>query len=212
MNALDVQVWPECPLMCRFSDAGNDETGETLGARRRKSAKARNREGVGHRRCRGLYGDLGRDVRLGRVGWNCRSRLLCLPGEGWMTGERGSGRCPRELAERLRADLSIADKRGFGLLLAHCRAIDGMSVRCHIFQLQADDVAASQLTIDGQIEHREIACSPLDLQFAPNRPKCLGRSGGFVPVSLPLFQGSRRDAWGIGSSGSCMVMLLCCRG
>ena len=72
----------------RFSDAGNDETGHTLGDRRRKSAKARNRGGVGHRRRRGRYGDLGRDVRLGRVGSNCRSRLLCLPGEGWMTGDR----------------------------------------------------------------------------------------------------------------------------
>src|SRR5215472_10722072 len=61
-----------------------------------------------------------------------------------------------------------------GLLLAHRRAIDGMSVRCHIFHLQADDVAASQLAIDGQIRHREIACSPLDLQLAPNRPNVFG--------------------------------------
>jgi hypothetical protein len=36
-----------------------------------------------------------------------------------------------------------------GLLLAHRRAIDGMSVRCHIFHLQAHNVAASQLAIDG---------------------------------------------------------------
>src|SRR5215469_16003833 len=57
-----------------------------------------------------------------------------------------------------------------GLLPAHRGAIDGMSVRRNIFHLQADDVAASQLAIDGQIEHREIACSSLDLQFAPNRP------------------------------------------
>ena len=33
----------ECPEVCRFSDAGNDEAGHTLGDRRRKSAKARNR-------------------------------------------------------------------------------------------------------------------------------------------------------------------------
>ena len=111
-----------------------------------------------------------------------------------MTGERGSGRCPRELAERLRADLSIADKRGFGLLLAHCRAIDGMSVRCHIFQLQADDVEAAQLAIDGQIEHCEIAHSALYLQHAPNRPNVFGPKWRLRPLSLPLFQGSRRDA------------------
>jgi hypothetical protein len=25
---------------------------------------------------------------------------------------------------------------------------------------------------------------------------CFGRRGGFAPTSLPLFQGSRREAWG----------------
>jgi len=34
-------------LLCRFSDAGNDEAGHTLGDRRRKSAEARNRGEVG---------------------------------------------------------------------------------------------------------------------------------------------------------------------
>ena len=37
----------ECQEMCRFSDAGNDEAGHTLGDRRRKSAEARNRGEVG---------------------------------------------------------------------------------------------------------------------------------------------------------------------
>jgi hypothetical protein len=41
---------------------------------------------------------------------------------------------------------------------------------------------------------------------------CFGRRGGFAPTSLPLFQGSRREAWGVVSVGSCMVVLLCCRG
>jgi hypothetical protein len=57
---------------------------------------------------------------------------------------------------------------------AHRRAIDGMSVRRYIFHLQPDDVAASQLAIDGQIEHREIAPSSLDLQLAMDR--CAGTS------------------------------------
>ena len=30
--------------------------------------------------------------------------------------------------------------------------------------------------------------------------------------NLPLFQGSRREAWGLASVGSCIVVLLCCRG
>jgi len=37
----------ESPDLCRFSDAGKDEAGHKLGGRRRKSAKARNRGGVG---------------------------------------------------------------------------------------------------------------------------------------------------------------------
>jgi hypothetical protein len=32
-----------CPLLCRFSDAGNDELSTRSGGRRSKSAKARNR-------------------------------------------------------------------------------------------------------------------------------------------------------------------------
>jgi hypothetical protein len=33
----------QCPLLCRFSDAGNDELATRSGDRRPKSAKARNR-------------------------------------------------------------------------------------------------------------------------------------------------------------------------
>ena len=81
------------------------------------------------------------------------------------------------------------------LPLAHLRTIDGMSVRCHILHLQADDVAASQLTIDGQIEHREIACSPLDLQFAPNRPNVFGAKRRLSPCQFALIPGfARRNA------------------
>jgi hypothetical protein len=62
------------------------------------------------------------------------------------------------VVDRLTGLLSDLEADGLaGLLLAHSRAIDGMSVRCHIFRVQPNDVAASQLAIDGQIEHREIA-------------------------------------------------------
>src|SRR6516162_6858632 len=76
-----------------------------------------------------------------------------------------------------------------GLLLAHRRAIDGMSVRRHIFYLEADDVAASQLAIDGQIEHREIACSSLDLQVASNRPNVFGPKRRLRPCQFALLPG-----------------------
>src|ERR1700730_18425464 len=41
---------------------------------------------------------------------------------------------------------------------------------------------------------------------------CFGRRGGLAPINLPLFQGSRREAWGLASVGSCIVVLLCYRG
>src|SRR5438105_3406064 len=30
---------------------------------------------------------------------------------------------------------------------------------------------------------------------------CFGRRGGLAPISLPLFQGSRREPWGVASVG-----------
>src|ERR1700694_514140 len=38
---------------------------------------------------------------------------------------------------------------------------------------------------------------------------CFGRSGGFAPVSLPLFQGVRVGGVGLSLSLSCMDILLC---
>src|SRR6516162_2743615 len=71
--------------MCRFSDAGDDEAGHRLEDRRLKSAEARNRGKWGHRRCRGLYGDL-----AAASGWarlvRAPAQLLCLAGWVWVTG------------------------------------------------------------------------------------------------------------------------------
>src|ERR1700693_3297950 len=39
---------------------------------------------------------------------------------------------------------------------------------------------------------------------------CFGRSGGLAPTNLPLFQGTRFGAAGVGLSLSCMVILLVC--
>src|SRR6516165_6641175 len=75
------------------------------------------------------------------------------------------------------------------LLLAHRCAIDGMSVRRHIFHLEADNVAASQLAIDGQIEHREVARSSFDLQLAPNRPNVFGSKWRLRPCQFALIPG-----------------------
>jgi hypothetical protein len=71
------------------------------------------------------------------------------------------------------------------LLLVHRRAIDGMSVRRHIFHLEADNVAASQLAIDGQIEHREVARS--------ESAKRVWVEVAASPCQFTLIPGSRRE-------------------
>ena len=55
-----------------------------------------------------------------------------------------------------------------GFLLAYCRAVDCEAVRSNVFDLQADYVTASELTVDSEIEHGEVACSPIDLQLGPD--------------------------------------------
>src|SRR6516164_6199780 len=81
-----------------------------------------------------------------------------------------------------------------GLLLTHGRAIGGMSVRRHIFHLETDDVAASQLAIDARLNIARLRVRPSICSLLRIDQTCLGRSGGFAPVSLPLLHGSRRGA------------------
>jgi len=81
-----------------------------------------------------------------------------------------------------------------GLLLPHRRAIDGIPTRCNVLDPKGDDIAAPQLAVDCEIEHRQVAGPPVHLQSGTDRPNMFGRNGGFWPMSLPLFQGSRREA------------------
>jgi len=54
------------------------------------------------------------------------------------------------------------------LLLVDSRTIDGVTMRSNVLHLQADNVTASELAIDGEIEHGQVACSPRDLQLGAN--------------------------------------------
>ena len=80
-----------CSVLCRFSDAGNDDLATRSGDRRPKSAKARNRGRYAPRPCRRLsYGGLSGE------------RAACMPvrgerwsdcaGRGMPAGLRGSAR------------------------------------------------------------------------------------------------------------------------
>jgi hypothetical protein len=55
-----------------------------------------------------------------------------------------------------------------GLCLAHRRTGERVAVRRNVFDPQGDNIAASQLAIDGEVEHRQVPCSPFDLQSGPN--------------------------------------------
>jgi hypothetical protein len=50
-----------------------------------------------------------------------------------------------------------------GLLLSHLRPINCVPARSDILDFEGDDIAPTQLTVDGQIEHRQVARSLLDL-------------------------------------------------
>ena len=55
-----------------------------------------------------------------------------------------------------------------GFPLTDSSAINGDPLRCYVFDLEADDIAASKLAVYGEIEHCEIACSAIDLQLGPD--------------------------------------------
>jgi len=82
------------------------------------------------------------------------------------------------------------------LLLSHRCTVRRVSARSDILDLDRDDVTATELAVDRQIEHGEVPSAAFDLEFGPDRPDVFGRSGGFAPVTLPLFQGTR--LWGVG--------------
>jgi hypothetical protein len=59
-----------------------------------------------------------------------------------------------------------------------------------------NDITAAKLAVDCQIEHCEVARTASIWSFVRIDQTCLGRSrsGGFAPVSFPLFHGTRSGA------------------
>ena len=93
-------------------------------------------------------------------------------------------------------------------LLSNRCAICRVATTGDILDSNGDDVAAAKLAVDCQIEHREVPNSAYDLELVRMDQTCLGRSGGFAPVSLPLFEGTRLWGVGIAITSSCIVILL----
>jgi hypothetical protein len=66
-----------------------------------------------------------------------------------------------------------------------------LAVRRNVFDPQGDNIAASQLAIDGEVEHRQVTGSLLNLQSGPNGPNVPCQERGLCSDQLPLFQGVR---------------------
>jgi hypothetical protein len=60
------------------------------------------------------------------------------------------------------------------------------------FDPQADDVAAPELAVDGEIELCEIVYPARDLKVGADGPDVFVRIGRLAPIIFPLFHGVRR--------------------
>src|SRR5229473_9694 len=86
--------------------------------------------------------------------------------------------------------------QGRGGPFSACRRSCAIRRRIAASRVARVTIPATELAVDRQIEHGEVPSAAFDLEFGPDRPDVFGRSGGFAPVTLPLFQGTR--LWGVG--------------
>jgi hypothetical protein len=95
-----------------------------------------------------------------------------------------------------------------GFLLANCRAIDCIPTRCNILDTKCDDIAAPQLAVDCEIEHRQVAYPPVHLQPGTDRPDMLRPQRRLLADELAVVPGSRRGVEEIVCASVSMVILL----
>jgi hypothetical protein len=81
-----------------------------------------------------------------------------------------------------------------GFLLPDGCAIRRVTAGSDILDPDGNDITPTKLAVYCQIEHGQVANATFDLELCPDRPNVFGRSGGFAPVSLPLFHGTRLGA------------------
>src|SRR5215471_5808242 len=75
------------------------------------------------------------------------------------------------LVQRLPRDLRQLEPDGpTSLPLADIGAVDGVAVGCHVIHAQGDEIAATELAVDRQIEHRQVTRALLKLQLRTYRP------------------------------------------
>jgi len=123
------------------------------------------------------------------------ARLAPTPGKQKLSG-LPSGQ-PQVIIDRLTGLLGkLEPHRVAGLPLANGCSVERVAVRRHVIHANGDNIAAAQLTVDGEVEQGEVTHAPIELQLGPD--------------DLPLFQGSRRE-WHP-DRGILLWFMVCLRG
>ena len=84
--------------------------------------------------------------------------------------------------------------RPLSLLLHDDRAWGDMTALEHIANVKPHQIAPAQLAVDSEIEQREFPGSMIQLQSNSDGPISFSFSGGFWPISFPLFHGTTRPS------------------
>jgi hypothetical protein len=78
-----------------------------------------------------------------------------------------------------------------GLLLSDSRSIGGIATRRHIVDFEGYKIAASQLLSIARLNSARSLTQPSTWSLVRIDQRCLGRRGGFAPITVPLFHGTR---------------------
>ena len=112
-------------------------------------------------------------------------------GEQALAGAAARG--PQVVVERVARHLGQLEADGpAGLALADSGAVDGVAVGRHVIDAQRDQIAAAQLAVDGEVEQRQVAGTPLQLQLRPDGPHVAGPQRRLGTGELALVAGLPR--------------------
>src|SRR5262249_24597383 len=82
-----------------------------------------------------------------------------------------------------------------GFPLPDICSVDGVAIGRHVIDAQCHEIAAAELAIDGQIEHRQIARALFKLQLGADGPDMTGPQRRFRAGYLALVPRWSRRAW-----------------
>jgi hypothetical protein len=99
---------------------------------------------------------------------------------------------PQIVVQRLSCDLRQLEPGGAARLsLAHGGAINRVTIRRHIIRAEGDEIAARSLLSIARLNSTRSRVRLSSCSLARISHTWPGRSGGFGPVSLPLFRADR---------------------